>query len=106
MPLPPEAREVIRHALLWAWKDEEMHAVYIRGAILRLGSPWLRVRAWLRQFAGAIGGWSGSIRQHARWTQAPLSRALATFNTWAGTLLGQVPADVRQHLQYGPFRNF
>jgi hypothetical protein len=27
LPIDPEAREVMRHALLWAWKDEEMHAV-------------------------------------------------------------------------------
>ncbi len=106
MPLPPEVREVIRHALLWVWKDEEMHAVYIRGAILRLGSTRLRLLAWLHQFAGAIGGWSGSVRQHARWSEAPLSRALATVNTWAGMLLGKVPRDVREHLRYGPFRRF
>ena len=31
LPIDPEAREVIRHALVWAWKDEEMHAIYIRG---------------------------------------------------------------------------
>jgi uncharacterized protein (DUF362 family) len=106
MSLPPEVKEVIRHALLWVWKDEEMHAVYIRGVILRLGSLRMRFQARLRQLAGAIGGWSGSIRQHARWSEAPLSRALATFNTWAGALLGKVPADVREHLRYGSFRRF
>src|SRR5207249_9178430 len=86
--------------------DQEMHAVYIRGVILQLGSMRLRFLARLRQLAGAIGGWSGSVRQHARWSEAPLSRALATFNTWAGSLLGKVPADVREHLQYGSFRRF
>src|SRR5262245_48493903 len=106
MPLPPEVKDVIRHALLWVWKDEEMHAVYIRGVILQLGSLRMRFQARLRQLAGAIGGWSGSVRQHARWSDASLSRALATFNTWAGSLLGKVPADVREHLQYGPFRRF
>jgi Domain of unknown function (DUF362) len=106
MPLAPEVKEIIRHALLWVWKDEEMHAVYIRGIILKLGSRRLRFLARMHQLAGAIGGWSGSVRQHARWSQAPLSRALATLNTWAGSLLGKVPADVREHLQYGPFRRF
>src|SRR3954451_13315374 len=38
MPIGPQVRELIRHALSWAWKDEEMHAIYLRGAILRLGS--------------------------------------------------------------------
>jgi uncharacterized protein (DUF362 family) len=106
MPLEPGVRDLIRHALLWVWKDEEMHAIYIRGAILQLGSLRLRLTALMRQFAGAVGGWSASVTHHARWSQAPLSRALATLNTWAGSLLGKVPADVRRHLRYGPFRDF
>src|SRR6185369_14456161 len=38
MPLSPEIQELIRHALIWAWKDEEMHAIYIRGVIFKRGS--------------------------------------------------------------------
>jgi uncharacterized protein (DUF362 family) len=106
MPLPPEAADLIRHALLWAWKDEEMHAIYIRGAILKLGRPSLRLRAFLKQAAGAVAGWSASAQQHVRWSQAPLSRALAAVTVAAGVLTGQVPQDVLQHLRYGPFRNF
>src|SRR5262245_48636345 len=45
MPLDAETRQVIRHALVWAWKDEEMHAIYVRGAILRMGSRLLAARA-------------------------------------------------------------
>jgi hypothetical protein len=106
MPLDAEVRDLIHHALIWVWKDEEMHSVYIRGAILKLGSLRLKVTAYLRQFAGAIGGWSSSVQHHARWTQAPFSRALAAVNTWAGGLIGKVPRDVKEHLRYGPFRRF
>jgi hypothetical protein len=38
MPVNKQVREIVRHALMWAWKDEEMHAIYIRGLILKLGS--------------------------------------------------------------------
>ena len=106
MPLPPDVKELIRHALLWAWKDEEMHAIYIRGAILKLGNPFLRGQAFLKQAAGAVAGWSSSAQQHVRWVQAPLSRTLSAAVVGAGILTGQVPQDVRQHLQYGPFRDF
>jgi uncharacterized protein (DUF362 family) len=106
MPLPTEAKELIRHALLWAWKDEEMHAIYIRGAILKLGNPLLRGQAFLRQAAGTVAGWSSSAQQHVRWLHAPLSRTLSTLLVGAGVLTGQVPRDVRQYLQYGPFRDF
>jgi uncharacterized protein (DUF362 family) len=106
MPLPPEVKDLIRHALLWAWKDEEMHAIYIRGAILKLGNPFLRGQAFLKQAAGAVAGWSSSAQQHVRWIQAPLSRSLSTLLVGAGIITGQVPRDVRQYLQYGPFRSF
>jgi uncharacterized protein (DUF362 family) len=106
MPLSEEARDLIRHALLWLWKDEEMHAIYMRGILLKMGSLRLRAQAFARQMAGAIGGWSASVQQHARWGDAPLSRALATGVTWLGSALGKVPRDVREHLCYGPFRNF
>ena len=106
MPLEDDVRDLIRHALLWLWKDEEMHAIYMRGILLKMGSLRLRAEAFARQMAGAIGGWSASVRQHARWSDAPFSRAIATGLTRLGSLMGKVPRDVREHLQYGPFRNF
>ena len=30
MPIPDDVRELVRHGLIWAWKDEEMHAIYGR----------------------------------------------------------------------------
>lgn len=106
MPLPDDVRRVIQHTLIWIWKDEEMHTIYIRGAILKFGGWRLRMQAFLTQAAGGIGGWAGSVMQHTRWSRAPFSRLLATGITAVGTLVGKVPPDVRQHLQFGPFRNF
>lgn len=106
MPIDDDVRELIRHALVWAWKDEEMHTIYIRGAILRGGSLVEKATAYVRQVTGAIGGWASSIRQNARWRDAPLSRFAATAITTAGTLTGQVPRGVSEALNYGPFRNF
>lgn len=106
MRISGDVQEIIKHALLWAWKDEEMHAIYIRGAIFKLGSWFLRTRAFGRQVGGAIAGWSASIRQHVPWSTAPLSRGAATLLTGIGSLLGKVPEEVRTHLSYGPFRDF
>jgi hypothetical protein len=106
MPLPEDVRRTIRHALMWAWKDEEMHAIYIRGAIFRLGSRRLRANAFAKQLAGAVGGWSSSVMQHLRWREAPVSRMMASTLTAFGSLTGQVPEDVKKFLNYGPFRNF
>lgn len=106
MPLTEDIQRAIRHALLWAWKDEEMHAIYIRGAIFRLGSRMLRAKALSRQIAGAVGGWSSAVMQHLPWQKAPLSRAMASMLTAVGSITGQVPEDVKKYLNYGPFRDF
>lgn len=106
MPIDPETRSMIRHALMWAWKDEEMHAIYIRGAILRLGRIRLRLQAFVTQAAGALGGWAASVNQHARWRDAPFSRLAARILAWGGSVSGKIPRNVRKHLEYGPFRNF
>jgi uncharacterized protein (DUF362 family) len=106
MPLSEPVRELISHALIWAWRDEEMHTIYIRGALLKLGSPLLRVKTFGQQFGGMLGGWAGSVRQHVPWGNAPVARALATAVTWLGALTGKVSEDVRKYLNYGPFRDF
>lgn len=106
MPIDDEIRELIRHALVWIWKDEEMHTIYIRGAILKLGSLSLRLQAYGRQFTGALGGWASSVLQHVHWRRAPLSYILAQFIIRMGILFGSVPAEVQDHIQYGSFRDF
>ncbi len=107
MPIGPQLRELIQHALTWAWKDEEMHAIYLRGAILRLGSRSLKARAYFRQVAGAIAGWSSSVQQHVRWRQAPCGPVAGRrWSSRSDRSPGQVPRDVRQYLRYGPFRDF
>jgi uncharacterized protein (DUF362 family) len=106
MPISPAVRELMRHALIWAWRDEEMHSIYIRGALLKYGGPILRLKAFAQQIGGLVGGWAGSVLQHVPRSKAPLSRAGATFVTWLGGLTGKVPEDVRKYLNYGPFREF
>lgn len=106
MPIADDFKQLLRHALIWIWKDEEMHTVYIRGAILKLGGWRLRTQAFLTQAAGGIGGWAGSVLQHSRWSRAPVSRLIATLIIAIGGLFGKVPRKVRQQLQFGSFRNF
>lgn len=106
MPIPPAVRDLMRHALIWAWRDEEMHSIYIRGALLKYGGPILRMKAFGQQMGGLVGGWAGSVRQHVPWSKAPFSRAGATLVTWLGAVTGKVPEDVRKYLNYGPFREF
>lgn len=106
MPIDDAFRELFRHALIWIWKDEEMHTIYVRGTLWKLGSRWLRLRTFFTQLAGGIGGWASSVLQHVRWSQAPFSHTLASLITGIGSLVGKVPSDVRTHLKHGSFRDF
>ena len=104
--LPEPVRALMRQALVWAWKDEEMHAIYIRGALLRSGGPFQRGLAFTQQWAGAVGGWVSSVRQNVRWREAPLSLALATVIVVVGLATGKVSRAVRKQLRFHPFREF
>jgi hypothetical protein len=69
-----------------------MHAIYIRGVLLRVGDRFLRLRALLQQVSGAVAGWASSVRQHIRWSQAPESNLLALRGgESAASLAGRYP---------------
>ncbi|HVM98468.1 MAG TPA: hypothetical protein VMT89_18885 [Candidatus Acidoferrales bacterium] len=106
LPISESVRDLFRNALVQIWRDEEMHAVFIREALLKLGGTVVAVRTLEQQIAGRLGGWAVSVRQHRRWSEAPVSRSMATLLIWAGALSGRVPPEVRQHLDYGSFRGF
>lgn len=106
LQVPDEAREIFRSALVWAWRDEAMHAIYVRGALIKQRNLALQMLALIRQSAGAVGGWAASVRQHLKWSDAPISSFLAAAVTWTGYLTGKVPASVREYLDYGSFRDF
>ena len=104
--VPDKVRDVMREALVQVWRDEEVHAAYARRILLEIGTPVVRARTFLQQTAGAMGGWSVSVRQHLGWSEAPLSRAAATLLVWAGEISGRVPQAVRGHLTRCSFRDF
>jgi hypothetical protein len=106
MPLPEEVRRLIEHAIIWLWKDEEMHAVYARGALLRLGGLWLGLKALGQQVGGMLAGWATSVLHHAGWRRAPLSRAFAKLIVFGGKAAGKVPRQIGRELRYLAFRDF
>lgn len=101
-----DARDVIRHALRWTWRDEEMHAIWLRGILLSQRRAWTCAKAYAQQASGAIGGWAASVKQHVPFGDAPVSVTLATVATAAGRIAGKVPREVRPYLTERPFRDF
>ena len=97
--MPEDSRALLRQALAWAWRDEEMHAIYTRGVLLRIGSVRVRLFTWLSHLAGALAGWSIAVLHHASFARAPLSTLLASSVVILGRLGGKVPRPMRHQLR-------
>jgi len=106
LPIPDATKEIVRSALIWIWKDEEMHTTYVRSALAQSARRMSRWRIVIVQCAGAIGGWSSSVLHHNTFRSAPLSRIAAKLILVAGSLAGKVPAGVVSGLKNPSFRNF
>ena len=106
LDVPEDVRRLIQHTVIWLWKDEEMHAVYACGALMRQGSLLLRVQALAQQTGGILAGWATSVLHHASWRRAPLARVLAHLITATGRLAGKVPGEVGKNLRSVSFRDF
>lgn len=99
-------REVVKRGIGWAWRDEEMHAIYTRGILLQF-APWsVRVLAWAGQIAGAIGGWAAAVKHHTSFRKAPFSRTLASSIVFMGRLAGKVPRAVSKELVLVSFQKY
>ena len=106
MGVPEGIREQVVRAIGWAWRDEEMHALYIRGTLLHNSSLPERMRTWMTQASGQVAGWTSSRQQHYRWREAPLTRSVAELIEFAGALGGQIPDGARDHLHFDSFKAF
>lgn len=101
-----DLKSIFRQAFIWIWKDEDMHTVYTRGALLKSGNYSHKVKTFISQLQGFLGGWSGSIIQHLSWKEAPVSLALAKCILSFGKISGKIPKEIRNELKHGTFKNF
>jgi len=106
LPISDVKKRLVRSALIWIWKDEEMHTTYVRSVLAQSARRTSRWRILIVQCAGAIGGWSSSVLHHSTWRSAPLSRATAKLVMVAGAFAGKVPTEILSGLKDRTFRNF
>jgi len=106
LEVPDPIKAIFRQCLVWAWRDEEMHATFTRGLLTQIGDWWTRLKMRTQQIGGWVAGWASSVQQHLRWSRAPFSRALAAVIVTAGALSGKVPKAMRDQMRYLSFRTF
>jgi hypothetical protein len=101
-----DARAVIRQTLVWIWKDEQLHAEYVRGWLLRSPGIAARVVVYGRQLQGALSGWTSATSNHRDPRTAPFRAGAAGLLVALGAATGQVPPVLRRELRYQTFRHY
>jgi len=75
-----DARDLVRQTLIWTWKDEQLHAEYLRASC---SGPGLFSTAVVygRQIQGALSGWT-SATSNLRDARTTPFRAGAAASLW------------------------
>ncbi|MDQ6697233.1 MAG: DUF362 domain-containing protein, partial [Actinomycetota bacterium] len=106
LDIEPDVRALLRQTLVWIWKDEELHAEFLRGLLLgRPGFASMMV-VYGRQIQGALSGWVSATEHHTDARSARLRTGAAGLLVAAATATGRVPPALKAELRYQTFRKY
>lgn len=106
LALEEDLRSLLRQTLVWIWKDEELHAEYLRGRLLQAGGAVSSLLVYGRQLEGALSGWVSSTEHHLRPRTAPLRTVAADVFVAGAAVFGMVPPALRRELRYQSFHHY
>ena len=106
LPVGDEIRALFHQTLVWIWKDEQMHAEYLRGELLKLGGLGSSAVVYGRQIQGAISGWTSATSNHRRPRAAPFRAGAASLLISVAAALGRIPPALQGELRYQTFRRY
>jgi len=101
-----DIRSLIRQTLVWIWKDEQMHAEYLRGELLRVGGLGPQAVVYGRQVQGAISGWTSATSNHRRARTAPFRVGAASALIFVAGALGRIPSALKGELRFQTFHRY
>jgi uncharacterized protein (DUF362 family) len=100
------ARALIRQTLMWIWKDEQLHAEYLRGLLLDSGGLTSSLVVYGRQIQGALSGWTSATATQRRAQSAPLRAGAAGVLIAVARGLHRMPEALSRELRYQTFRRY
>ncbi len=106
LDLAPEIRALIRQTLVWIWKDEELHAAYIRGLLLGRKDRRAALVIYGRQLQGVLSGWVTSTRNHVDARHAPLRSGAASLLVLAAGAMQRMPPALAHELHFQTFKRY
>jgi uncharacterized protein (DUF362 family) len=101
-----EVQGLIRQTLVWIWKDEQMHAEYLRGELLRAGGLGPAAVVYGRQIEGAISGWTSATSSHRRARTAPFRVGAASALILVAGAFGRIPSALKGELRFQTFHRY
>ena len=99
-------RALLHQTLVWIWKDEQMHAEYLRGELLRRGGVGSAAVVYGHQLQGAISGWTSATSNHRRLRTAPFRAGAASVLISVAGVLGRIPSALQGELRFQTFRRY
>jgi uncharacterized protein (DUF362 family) len=106
LPVSDEVRALFHQALVWIWKDEQMHAEYLRGELLRVKGFGSSAVVYGRQIQGAISGWTSATSNHRRLRTAPFRAGAASVLISVAGASGRIPTALKGELHFQTFRRY
>jgi uncharacterized protein (DUF362 family) len=106
LPVGEQVRALFHQTLVWIWKDEQMHAEYLRGELLGLGGLGSSTVVYGRQIQGAISGWTSATSNHRRLRTAPFRAGAASVLISVAGVLGRIPSALKGELRFQTFRRY
>ena len=100
------ARDVIRQTLVWIWKDEQLHAEYLRGELLHAGGLGSSLIVYGRQVQGALSGWTTATANHREARTAPIRTGAAGALVAVAGALNRIPPALQRELRYQSFHRY
>ena len=99
-------RALIRQTLVWIWKDEQLHAEYLRGELLHAGGTASHAVVYGRQLQGALSGWTSATANHRDPRRTPFRAGAAGVLVATAGLTGRVPPALRRELRFQTFHRY
>ncbi len=99
-------RALIHQTLVWIWKDEQMHAEYLRGELLRARGLGSSAVVYGRQVQGAISGWTSATSNHLQPRTAPFRTGAAGALISVAGVCGRIPSALKGELRFQTFRRY
>ncbi len=106
LALGDDLRSTLRQTLVWIWKDEELHAEYLRGVLLQRGGLASSMVVYGRQLQGALSGWVTATEHHRDPRTAPLRTGAASVLVAVAGATGRIPRAMQHELRFQTFRRY